>query len=356
MAINQDAMTPEEQIFEHFTATDSLFQDEISEEENVQAAPEEDEDAEDTEIEVDEVEEDDEDDEDSESDEESDAPWMPNSLDELAEALKVDMDDIKSIRVKTKVDGVEGEATLAEVIKNYQLNKSLTERSEAIARERKQFQEYQEALQQQAKAFEEKLADAESLTMMAEERLKREIGAIDWDQLRADDPAEYAVRRQDYMEKIGELEASKQQIIQERQEQFQKQQQEWMERRDKILRENQEKLLEAVPEMRDPDVRTKEVNELKNYLRSQNISDEEINNIVDYRMIVLARKAKAYDEMQTKVKPAKAKAKTKPKFTKPGSVTTKADADSQQIARRHKRAAKTQNVDDWAKALEDRLF
>lgn len=353
MATQQDAMTPEEQIFEHFSTTDSLFQDETSEEEKAQAAPEEEElEAEDTDIEDEEVE-DEGDDEESEPEEESETPWMPTSLDELAAAMEVETDDLKSIRIKTKVDGVEGEATLAEVIKNYQLNKSLTERSEAFAHERKQFEERS---QQLAKAFEEKLAGAESLTMMAEERLKREIGAIDWEQLRADDPAEYAVRRQDYMEKIGELEASKQQIMQERQEQFQKQQQEWLENRDKLLKHNQEKLLEVVPEFRDPDLRTKEVNELKSYLRSQEISDEEINNIVDYRMIVLARKAKAYDEMQTKVKPAKAKAKTKPKFTKPGSVTTKADADSSRMIRRHKRAAKTQDVDDWAAALEDRLF
>ena len=69
--------------------------------------------------------------------EEEDKPWIPETVDELAEGLGVDVDALKAIKIKTKVDGVEADVPLGEVIKNYQLNKALTDRSEALAHQRK---------------------------------------------------------------------------------------------------------------------------------------------------------------------------------------------------------------------------
>lgn len=347
MAINQDAMSNEE-IIENYLFPEDVTEEELSEEEVVEASEEIVEDA----IEEDSDEEVKDDEVDESEEEESSDHWMPESLDELAAAMEVDTDDLKSIRLKTKVDGVEGEATLAEVIKNYQLNKSLTERSEAFANERKQFDEKQQSIIQ---AYEAKIAEAESLTQVVEERLKAEIGGIDWEQLRVDNPAEYAVRRQDYMERIGEVENMKQAVLQERQEQMTKQQQEFMEQQKAFLQQNHQKLLDSVPEWRDESVRKKDMNELKSYLNAQGVSDQEINGIVDYRMVVLAKKAKAFDEMQTNAKPAQAKAKTKPRFTKPGSVKSKQTANNNLTKKRIQRATKSQTTDDWAKVLEDMI-
>ena len=353
MAIAQDAMTNEE-IIEDYLFPEDVAEEQLSEEEEVETSEEElvseDDEVEDTaEEDSDEEVTDDEVDEDEK---ESSERWMPKSLDELASAMEVDPDDLKSIRVKTKVDGVEGEATLAEVIKNYQINKSLTERSEQFAHERKQFEESTKAAVEQYQA---KIQEAETMTQLIENRLRDEVQSIDWEQLRAENPAEYAVRRQDYMERIGEIEGMKQAVMQERQEQMQKQQEEYQTQHQQFLKRNQEMLMDALPEWRDTETRQKDMQELKTYLQSQNISEQEINAIVDYRMVVLAKKAKAFDEMQTNAKPAQARAKSVPKFTKPGSVKTKQTANSNLTKKRIQRATKSQDTDDWARVLEDMI-
>lgn len=346
MAINEDAMSNEDII------TNYLFPEDAEElpEEEVSRAEEDSDEVEDTEEDSSEEVEDDEVDE---GEKESDERWMPKSLDELAAAMEVEPDDLKSIRVKTKVDGIEGEATLAEVIKNYQINKSLTERSEAFAHKQKQFEE---ATKKAAEEYQQKIESAEAVTQVLEERLKSEIGKIDWDRLYADDPGEWAAKRQQYAEQIGEVEQMKQTIIKQRQESMQKQQQEYLAAQQQMLKQNHENLLAAIPELRDSETREKELSSLRTYLKNQKISDEEINGIVDYRMVVLARKAKAYDEMQTKANPVKAKAKLQPKFTKPGTVKSKDAHNDVKSKKKIQRAAKTQNVEDWTSVLEDRLF
>jgi len=80
----------------------------------------------------------DEDDPSEEAESSDDDKWMPKSLDELAEALETSPEDLTTVlKVKTKVDGQEGEATLKDVIKSYQLEKTLNGRLEAHANERK---------------------------------------------------------------------------------------------------------------------------------------------------------------------------------------------------------------------------
>lgn len=351
MAIEQDAMNVEQEIEDYLAATDSRFQEEevISEEvednqtevEDVEEDIVEDSTEEETEVEVDESEE-----------EESDAPWMPSNLEELAAAMEVEPDDLKSIRVKTKVDGVEGEATLSDVIKSYQFDKSLTERSEAFSHEKKQFAEQLEKVQAQVS---QKLQDAETLTLLMEERLQGDIAQVDWDTLRIENPAEWSVKRQEFMEKIGEVESAKAQIVQSREAEMQKATQDRATLHKQMLDYNQSQLLDAIPEFKDSEVLKSEMAGIKDYLKANNVSDEEINTIVDYRMVVLARKAKAYDEMQTKAQPAKMKAKGKPKFTKPGSVKSKQNQQDSRTNARYKRASKSNDVDDWAKVLEDRI-
>ena len=357
MATQDGAMTNEEAVFEYLSGQDSLFEDERqSEPEEAQATEEIPEEPTD-EVEEEEIEESEVEDEEVEDDEveeqEPDAPWMPSSLDELAAAMEVEPDDLKSIRVKTKVDGVEGEATLAEVIKNYQLNKSLTEKSEAFSHERKQFQEQ---ANQVAQAYQSKLQEAEDLTQILEDGLKSQISAIDWETLRREDPAEYTAQRQDFMERIGQIETQKKKLVEKREEDRKKQYEEYMQQHQQVLQWNQEQLMSNVPEYKDLEYMKRDMSELKGYLQSQGVADEEINNITDYRFVVLARKAKMFDEMQTKAAPAKAKAKSKPKFTKPGAARSKANAADTKTKNRYKRAAKTQDIDDWSKVLEDRLF
>ena len=277
---------------------------------------------------------------------------MPSSLEELAEAMEVDQDDLKSIQISTKVDGKEGRATLAEVIKNYQLNKSLTEKSEKFAQERKAFEEKVEKREQE---IQQKLEDAESVTKLLEDQLKEEIGSIDWNQLRADNPAQYAVVKQDYMEKIGEIESKKQKIVKDREAAQKESMEKYQEKMKEVVQYNNDQLLKVDPKLADDKYRAKEMQELSTYLKGSNLTDEEINSVIDYRMITFMRKAKAFDEMQTKANPAKAKAKKKPKFVKPGTQKTSAAKAASATEKEIARFKKSGSVEDAASILLKRM-
>ena len=275
-------------------------------------------------------------------------PWVPSSFSELAEALDVSVDDLSSIQLNTKVDGVEGTATLAEVLKNYQLDKSITQRSEKFAHERKAFEEQSKKLQEQYQAH---IDAAEARTKAIDEQLSREITAIDWDQLRAENPAEWSARRQEYMERIGQIEQVKQEMIKEREAQTQQQQEEYKKQYAKYLEENTKNLINTVPELKNDAVRKEKLTELKSYLLNNGVTQEEVGQISDYRTIVLGLKAMAYDKMQQTADIKKAQAKKQPKFTKPGVRKTQAAVQQDNIDKRVKTLKQSGKAKDFAALL-----
>jgi hypothetical protein len=278
--------------------------------------------------------------------------WIPKSLDELAEALEVDQDAVKAIKIRTKVDGVEADVPLGEVIKNYQLNKALTERSEALAHERK-------TLEQQAKAYmadyQAKLEDFGSWQGILETRLREQVASVDWQQLREEDPAEYAARRQEFTERIAEIENMKASMQQHRQAVQTQQQQAYLQQLEQVVSENIRKLPEIIPEYKDDDFRKKDMASIKDYLVKSGFGEEEVKTVFDARQVAIARKAMLYDQMQNKVEPKAKLMKDKPKFIRPGAKDTADQLANKDSQKRIQRALKSQNTDDWANVLIDRL-
>jgi len=274
--------------------------------------------------------------------------WFPESIDQLADALDVDVDALKAIKVKTKVDGVESDVPLGEVIKNYQINKSLTERSEALAHMRKAFESEIGTFSQQRDA---QLAQWNTWNQILEQRLPEQVGAVDWEQLRQDDPAEYAARRQEFMERIGEIEAMKQGLAQ----QAQQQNQERLLAYQQVLQQNQAKLPELIPEYSDSEFMKKDMNEVKQYLLSSGFDEAEVGSVYDARHVAVARKAMLYDQMQKKVEPKQKLMKDKPRFIKPSARQTPEESSKNTERKKLSLAKKTQSIDAWASVMMDRL-
>lgn len=284
--------------------------------------------------------------------EEEEQPWIPETVDELAEGLGVDLDAVKAIKIKTKVDGVEADVPLGEVIKNYQLNKALTDRSEALAHERK-------TLEEQARLYtadyQAKLQDLGSWQGILETRLREQVAAVDWQQLREEDPAEYAAKRQEYTERIAEIESMKASMESHRQALMQQQQQAYLTQIEQVVQENIKKLPNLIPEYKDEAFRKKDMADIKDYLVKQGFSEQEVRTVFDARQVAIARKAKLYDQMQTSVDPKIKQIKDKPKFIKPTARDTKEQLATRDTEKKIKRALKSQNTDDWANVLIDRL-
>lgn len=278
--------------------------------------------------------------------------WVPQSLDELAEALDVDQDALKAIKIRTKVDGVEADVPLGEVIKNFQLNKSLTERSETLSHQRKVLEQ---AAQQFAAERESRLQDLDSWNQILETRLREQVAAVDWQQLREEDPAEYAAKRQEFTERIAEIENMKASMQQHRQALATQQQQQLMQQWQYVVEQNARALPDLIPEYKDEEFRKKDMAAVKDYLTSLGFKDEEVRSVFDARQVAVARKAMLYDAMKKEVDPKVKMLKDKPKFVKPSQRVEPQEVSNRVYDKKYKTALKNQHTDDWVNVLIDRL-
>lgn len=284
---------------------------------------------------------------------EGEEPWIPQTVDELAEGLGVDLDALKAIKVKTKIDGVESDVPLGEVIKNYQLNKALTDRSEALAHQRKALEQ---AYQQFTVERETKLQDLTSWNQILETRLREQVAAVDWQQLREEDPAEYAAKRQEFTERIAEIETMKASMENHRQALAVQQQQAYLQQIEQVVQDNIRVMPNLIPEYKDDEFRKKDMAQLKDYLTTTGkFSEDEVRTVFDARQVAIARKAMLYDQMQKTVEPKVKMLKDKPKFVRPTQNQSKEQTAAKAGEKKYKQALKSQSMDDWANVLIDRL-
>lgn len=96
-----------------------------------------------------------------------------------------------------------------------------------------------------------------------------------------------------------------------------------------------EKLLKALPEWSDKAVAKREQGEIREYLAKAGFSADEIAQTADHRMVVVARKAAAYDALMAKQPAVAAKVRAAPAYTKPGAAADPAAANAAR-ARFHK--------------------
>lgn len=255
-----------------------------------------------------------------ESNEDKDVDEPPKETDEqittfseLAEHLGVETDYLKTLRIPTKVDGKEGESTLEDLIASYQTQQHVTNKSKETSDLKRQLESQQSEMEQ---TFNQKLQDAAQLTQILEQQLMGELKDIDWNELRESDPGEYAAQKVRYSERTQEIQNLKQALSNNLQTAT-------AEQSEKQLTEQREKLYGHIPEWTKDDVRKTESQEVAQYLRdSYGTTQEELDAMVDHRIVVLARKAMLFDKGKSNAKPKKAKLKTLPKVGTGRKTTT----------------------------------
>jgi hypothetical protein len=229
-----------------------------------------------------------------------------------------------------KVDGEELQVTLDELRTGYSRFQDYTRKTQQLAEQRKQI----EAEVQAARAERERYAQTfEQLQMMRQMQQEQEP---DWENLKNTDPVKYVIERdawRDRQEKQKQLESEYQRVMYQRQ-------QEQAQEMQRIVAEQQEQLLEVLPEWKDPEIGNRERSRVRDYLKRSSFADEEISGIVDHRVVPLVVKAMKYDDMMTKrqkVQPKKAKTKT----VKPGPSHTPSEKKAKSFARQMQRLKQT---------------
>ena len=124
--------------------------------------------------------------------------------------------------------------------------------------------------------------------------------------------------------------------------------------RDRLYIDEQQKLIQAIPDYLDNDNLVNDTPKLAKSLSSTGFSDDEIGQISDHRVFVLARKAMLYDELMSQ-DPGSKKVNQAPTVAKPAAATTSSDRAVQSHKDTRTRLRKTGHVRDAQKAIQNLL-
>jgi hypothetical protein len=246
-----------------------------------------------------------------------------------------------------KIDGEEKNVTADELVKSYQLEQAAQKRMQEAAEIRKNSEIEVAALAQQREQYAQALQSLESQLSSAEEKPQEY-----WDNLYSEDPMEYMRQREAYRDRKEAMEKVKAEQVRVQEER----QQEFVQQHQAHLVKEQEKLLEALPEWKDPDVAAKEKQAIISYAqRNLGFSEAELSATSDSRAVLALRKAYLYDELMAKKPVAEKKVKKAPKVTKSGKPTTKAQANANRKKQALERLNKSGSKEDAVAVLLERM-
>jgi hypothetical protein len=243
-----------------------------------------------------------------------------------------------------KVDGKELEVDKEELIRGYQREADYTRKTQKLAEERRLVEsEFQQVLAEREQY-------AQVLGQLKQKVQEFEPAEPDWNALEAQDPVEYArqwthfQRRQQQMQAINQEEARVNAL---RQVEQQKHLQE-------LLIAERDKLIEKIPDWKNPEKAKAERDGVLDYGRQIGFSDAELDQVTDSRAVIALYKAWKYDQLMSKKPELQSKIKKAPKLLSPGSSGSVSSKSSDK-ARAQNRLAQTGSVKDAA-ALFDKFI
>ena len=252
-----------------------------------------------------------------------------------------------------KVDGIEQEVTLDELLSGYSRQSSYTKRSQQLAEQRK---ELENAQGQMANEYQQIQAERQHYVNSLQQVINNSTSGLDkfqqinWEQLKADDPLEYTVRREEYREAQDKIRGLQQQQADAQarvQADFQKQ-------RAETLQTEHAKMIEALPEWGDAQKQQEVASQIRTYAMKQGFQKEELDSLVDSRSLLVLRKAMLYDNLQTADVKSK-KLKNKPRVIRSGKGVEKKQTAKKVRDAKMKRLQSTGHINDATAVLEELL-
>jgi hypothetical protein len=244
-------------------------------------------------------------------------------------------------RYKAKVGGEEVEVELDELINGYQRSKDYTQKSQALAEQRKAIdaeRQHLEQVKQERQAYAQKLQALDSF-------LSQQNRGEDLEVLKETDPIGYAVKVAEQSQREKQLAV----VRAEQQRIAQQQQAEQQQNLQNHLKAESEKLASVIPELSTPkgDAIRKEIRE---YAKSVGWSDQELSSVYDHRAVLTLYKAMKFEQLQKGKPETLKKVQQAPKMLKPGTSTpnTKSSQEKQVM----QKLRQTGKVRDAAAAFE----
>jgi hypothetical protein len=200
---------------------------------------------------------------------------------------------------KVKVDGEEVEVDYEELKKGYSREQHYQKKAKDLAKDR-------ESIEAKTSELDSKLEDAQLI-------INDELAKLESPELLAlkeGDPEQYLKevdRINSKVDKFNKLKEGRDTELQAK--------------TDKLVAKEREALLEVFPEWSDPEIMAKEAAVLLKSMEDLGYTSQELENLTDHRMFVLANKAKKLDDIQSANLAAKKEVKI-PKAAKPSASQT----------------------------------
>lgn len=248
----------------------------------------------------------------------------------------IDIDESGKPVFKNKIDGKEGAAKFADYVKSYQLQGHAENRvREAAAKEaaaQARLQEAEQAIQARYQQAEQNLQQVHALTAVADEQLMREFRAVPWDDLRLQNPGEYAARLAEFNARKGqingvfqEINARKQQAAQQAQWQQHQAELQRQEAQQKALQGEIQRVTEVIPEWKDMAVAQKESADIREWALKRGYDQPYLSalsaGLIPGAALIVQdmRRAWKHDTLQQSKPAIENKVRTAPKLVKPGA-------------------------------------
>lgn len=231
---------------------------------------------------------------------------------------QLDVDDTGALNIKTKIDGKEGTAKLADLVKSYQLQGHVDAKAREAAEKARELDERVKYVEQ---ATQQRMQQVEQMANIAQAELMHEFNSVDWQSLASSDPAEYVRLQAQFQARAGRIKQMADAVEQHRAQTEQAQQQKF------------QQSLQAAAQRIAADVQGwqpgNEVDvALTKYAKDAGFTDTAQIMAAYPQAAGIIWKAMQYDAGKAKVAVAEKQVRAAPKLVKPGqSVDAKQRAD-----------------------------
>ena len=264
--------------------------------------------------------------------------------DQFAELLglkpeQLNVSDDGNIRFVGKVDNESVDVSLDQLLNDFQGDATLTNRSKKLAEERK---ETLVALQNQTQQFAQQSANL--LEGLKEQYLKP-FDDVNWKELKAEDPAEYAAQMADKRATEESLSQIANNAISEITQAQEAQNVEMQKQYGEYLTQQQDMVTDKTSKLHIPDF-DKTYPEIKSYMNKLGFNEQEQNQVADARILKAFHQSMLFEKGKTGAK--KKLATPLPKVFKPGTPPSKQEVSQETES---KLRSKLKETGDWKDAV-----
>jgi hypothetical protein len=262
------------------------------------------------------------------------------------EESEEDEPDVEAItHYKVKANGEEKEVTVDELIKSYQLGTDYTKKTQDLAEQRKALEAESVKVSEMVKLGEQY---AQRLQQV-EQLLMKDNADVDLDDLKENDPIQYAVKVAEQTENMKKLQAVRQEQMRVAQQQKAYQD----EQLGKYVQAEAVKMAEIIPEFSDKKKGEQVKSDIRSFGKSIGFTDEELGQVYDSRHVNVLYKAMKYDRLMKNKAGATKKVAEAPKMVK---SKAKVQSTTSQTYRNQRKALRETGSSESAQSVFESIL